>query len=85
MKPGDAVIALKHIRSNNPLSPELGRVIPKGYIDIVVTVNDTLNGIGLQNDKDPAGFFWEKKNFRILATEDELDVVLRELELSILN
>lgn len=85
MKPGDAVIALKHIRSNNPSSPELGRVIPKGYIDIIITVNDKIGGIGLQGDVDPAGFFWEKKNFRILATENELDAVLTELELTLVN
>jgi hypothetical protein len=85
MKPGDAVIAIKHIRSNNPSSPEHGRIIPKGYIDIIVTVNDEWKGIGLQNDKDPAGYFWGKDNFRLLAEESELDNVLRELELSILN
>jgi len=84
MKPGDAVIALNHVVVNNPNSPELGRVIPKGYIDIIVTVNNE-GHIGLQNDKDPAGYFWNKKNFRILAQESELDAVLKELELSVLN
>lgn len=84
MKPGDAVVALTHIKANNPKTPEYGRVIPKGYIDIVVTING--NGhLGLQGDKDPAGYFWNKKNFRKLASADELDEVLRELELALVN
>ena len=85
MKPGDAVIALEHIKCVNKYSPEYGRVIPKGYIDIVVTSDDNRKGIGLQNDKDPAGWFWSKSKFRILADEAELDAVLKELELSVLN
>lgn len=85
MKPGDAVIAIEHIRCTNPNSPEYGRVIPKGYIDIVVTVNSDWKGIGLQTDKDPAGWFWNETKFRILATEDELDAVLTELELTLVN
>lgn len=84
MKPGDAVIALKHIKANNPNTPEYGRVIPQGYIDIVVTVNDD-GHLGLQNDKDPAGYFWHKNNFRKLADSEELDTVIRELELAVLN
>lgn len=85
MKIGDAVMAVRHVRSNNVNSPECGRVIPKGYIDIIVAVNEDIGGIALQGDKDPAGWFWNKKNFRLLATENELDKVLRELELAQLN
>ena len=85
MKPGDAVMVIKTIKSLNSQSPEYGRILPEGYIDIVVTVNPDNNGIGLQNDKDPAGWFWSKSNFRKLANADELDMVLRELELAVLN
>ena len=85
MKPGDAVVAIKFIESKNPESPEYGRVLPKGYIDIIVTVNDSNEGIGLQNDIDPGGWFWSKSNFKLLAEEAELDKVLRELELIALN
>lgn len=85
MKPGDAVIVIKNVKSLNPKSPEYGRVLPEGYIDIVVTINPDNGGIGLQNDKDPAGWFWGKSNFRKLATANELDTVLRELELAVLN
>ena len=84
MKPGDAVVAITHIKANNPSTPEYGRVIPKGYIDIIVTVSKD-GHLGLQNDKDPAGYFWNKKNFRKLANADELDEVLRELELALVN
>lgn len=85
MKLGDAVIAIKHIKCNNDNSPEHGRIIPKGYIDIIVTINPQDTGIGLQGDKDPAGWFWSKSNFRILANESELDAVIKEIELTLVN
>ena len=85
MKPGDAVIAIKHVKCDNKYSPEHGRIIPKGYIDIIVTNNSQNDGIGLQGDKDPAGWFWGKRNFRILANESELDAVIKELELTLVN
>ena len=85
MKIGDAVMAVKHVTSNNVESPEYGRTIPKGYIDIIVAIDEIVGGISLQGDKDPAGWFWSKKNFRLLATENEIDNVLRELELALTN
>lgn len=85
MKIGDAVITIRHVKSNNASSPEYGRVLPKGYIDIIVAINPEVDGISLQGDKDPAGWFWSKSNFKLLASEQEIDTVLRELELAALN
>lgn len=85
MKIGDAVMAIRHVTATNVSSPEYGRTLPQGYIDIIVSINDKTGGIGLQGDKDPAGWFWSNSNFRLLATEDEMDAVLTELELAKLN
>ena len=84
MKIGDAVIAVKEVKCINKNSPEFGRVIRKGFIDFIITINPEGTGLGLQSDLDPAGWFWNKYNFKVLASESEVEEAIEQLEVFIL-